>query len=69
MTKWTGAWDVAVDSVPGFEFNPRTSKAYAEGREGVLANGHLLGSDADIAYKAGANFSADPGSKFETAIE
>jgi len=69
--KHTGAFSpipVGSAAVPGFEWNERTTKAYAEGRSNQAANGHPINSDADAAWKQGQANAADPAFQFETAI-
>lgn len=68
--KHDGAWANAsgANVIAGFEWNPRTTKAYAEGRAGVIANGHVVGSDAYRAYLAGVELAGFNTQKFETAI-
>ena len=68
--KHTGAFSpqpVGSAAVSGFEFNPRTTRAYAEGRGGVAAT-HATDSDADLAHAAGVANVADAAFQFETAV-
>jgi len=52
-----------------FAWNPRGTRAYAEGRGGTAANGHAPGSLAFIAWTLGSVNSSDADYQFETAIE
>ena len=68
--KHTGAFSpapVGSAAVPGFEWNPKTTKAYAEGRGGIPAT-HATGSDADLAHAAGVANVLDSAFQFETAV-
>lgn len=51
----------------GAGFNPRVTRAYAEGRAGIPASGnpHLPGSPAYIAWSLGNSYAVDPDYKFE----
>ena len=51
----------------GFEWNPRTSRAYEEGRR-AGTNFHAAGSDAAIATANGLANLADGTFQFETAV-
>ena len=63
--KHTGAYENSDDPLP-FEWNERTTKAYAEGRAGLDAK-HDVGSDAERAFVAGQNAAANIADQFETA--
>ena len=65
--KHQAAWVNAIVALPGFQWNERTTKAYAEGRSGLVANGHPTGSPAFIAYQSGAAGEALASQQFETA--
>ncbi len=56
-------------AVVGFSFNPRVTKAYAEGRSGAILNPHITGAEAELALSSGFSNRANPGAKFETAID
>lgn len=70
--KDTGAYDAATGTaVGGFRFDPRTARAYAEGRENnPAADPHGgNGSEASIAWIAGDAGKAVGADQFETAVE
>jgi len=67
--KHQGAFEPpGIGVVTGFEWNERTTKAYAEGRTLNVTNYHPAGSDASLAHDAGAANWADPTAQFETAL-
>ncbi len=66
--KNTGAYDNQDDPLTGFEWNDRTAKAYAEGRAGSAANGHVAASDAYRAWVSGDAEKAEADQQFETAV-
>jgi len=62
--KHVAAWENSDDPLDGFAWNERTTKAYADGRNGVAAD-HPAGSDAARAYAAGVALAAEPAQAFE----
>lgn len=66
--KHVAAWqNSAVGPAVGFAFNERVTKAYAEGRAGIVASGHAAGSPAAIAFLAGNALRGQASEQFETA--
>lgn len=59
---------ISTEVVGGFEWNPKTSRAYDEGRRGAPDPGHATGSDAAIAFKNGKDNLLIGNLQFETAL-
>ena len=66
--KHVGPFEAAIAGIPGFKFDHVLIKAYAEGRGGVIANGHVTASPAFLAYVAGQANVANAANQFETAV-
>ncbi len=68
--KDTGAYDNGGTAVAGFEWSPRTARAYAEGREGNPATDPHggNGSAASVAWIAGDARKAVGADQHETAV-
>ena len=68
--KHVAVWANTVSAAPpgiGFGWNPKVTKAYAEGRGNTAPNGNLPGSPADLAYIVGDALSLQSSQQFETA--
>lgn len=65
--KHTGAHASGGTAVPGFSWNDKNSKAYAEGRGAINTNQHPAGSEASVAWIKGDARKAQAGEKYETA--
>ena len=65
--KHVAAWQSPGLPVPGFQWNERTTKSYAEARAGKLIDEHPAGSDASLAFAQGKLLADNIADQFETA--